>query len=201
MRQYRGNSAEERRLERREKLLHAAARIFAGRGFHNATVRAVCEEAGLTERYFYESFQNSEALFLALHRETSQRIIGIIREVPVNTARPDEQMREMLGRFFNFFTTDPDDARMFAVEAVYISPVAREVCKSWRETLGQILLQTLNPGRSVTENIVSTAVARGLLSIAVDWMEDGFSRPRSEILDAGMQLVSVLRLERPEGSA
>lgn len=101
----------------------------------------------------------------------------------------------------NFFTTDPGDARMFAVESVYISPVAREVCKSWRETLGQILLQTLNPGRSVTENIVSTAVARALLSIAVDWMEDGFSRPRSEILDAGMQLVSVLSLDGPEYSA
>ncbi len=201
MRQYRGNTAEERRLERREKLLHAAARIFAHRGFHNATVRAVCEEAGLTERYFYESFQNSEALFLALHRETSQRIIGIIRDVPVSADDPDAQMRKMLGRFFDFFTTDPDDARMFAVEAVYISPVAREVCKSWRETLGQILMQAMNPGRSVTENIVSTAVARALLSIAVDWMEDGFSRPRSEVLDAGMQLVSVLRKEHPEGNA
>lgn len=106
-------------------------------------------------------------------------------------------MREMLSQFFNFFTTDPDDARMFAVEAVYISPVAREVCKSWREMLGQILMQTLNPGLSITENIVSTAVARALLSIAVDWMEDGFSRPRSEIIEAGMQLVSVLRKYSP----
>lgn len=200
MRQYRGNTAEERRLERREKLLSAAARIFASRGFHNATVKAVCEEAGLTERYFYESFQNSVALFLALHRQTSQRIVSIISDVPVNTAEPEVQMREMLRRFFDFFTTDPDDARMFAVEAVYISPVAREVCKSWRETLGQILMQVLNPGCSVTNNIVSTAVARALLSIAVDWMEDGFSRPRSEILDAGMQLVSVLRTGQQEGT-
>lgn len=48
---------------------------------------------------------------------------------------------------------------------------------------------------------MSTAVARALLSIAVDWMEDGFSRPRSKVLDAGMQLVSVLRKEHPEGNA
>ncbi|SFN30163.1 hypothetical protein SAMN05216516_10547 [Izhakiella capsodis] len=36
----------------------------------------------------------------------------------------------------NFFSTDPDDDRLFAIEAVYISPVALEVCKM----RGQILL-------------------------------------------------------------
>lgn len=69
----------------------------------------------------------------------------------------------MRGRtLFNFFSTDPDETRIFAVEAVYISPVACEVCKNLRETLGQ----TLNPGRSVTENIVTMALVRALLSTA-----------------------------------
>lgn len=34
-------------------------------GYRNATVKAVCEAAGLTERYFYESFSNSEELLVA----------------------------------------------------------------------------------------------------------------------------------------
>lgn len=81
MSQFGGASAEERHLERRRRLLTASASVFARSGFRGTTVKAVCTEVGLTERYFFESFRNSEALILALHREISRRIIDAILEV------------------------------------------------------------------------------------------------------------------------
>lgn len=64
-RRYRGADADERRAQRRDQLIAAAVQVYGERGYQNATVKAVCEAAGLTERYFYESFANSEALLLA----------------------------------------------------------------------------------------------------------------------------------------
>ena len=64
-RRYRGAEAEERRAQRRGQLIAAAVQVYGERGYQNATVKAVCKAAGLTERYFYESFANSEALLLA----------------------------------------------------------------------------------------------------------------------------------------
>jgi AcrR family transcriptional regulator len=64
-RAYRGVSTEQRRAERRAKLIDAAIAVYGERGYRQATVKAVCEAAGLTERYFYESFENSEALLVA----------------------------------------------------------------------------------------------------------------------------------------
>jgi AcrR family transcriptional regulator len=66
VRPWRGVSATERTAERRERLIEAALEVFATRGYSASTVRDVCREAGLTERYFYESFRNREALLAAL---------------------------------------------------------------------------------------------------------------------------------------
>ena len=54
-RAYGGTPADVRIRERREKLLAAAYEIIGTRGFRAATVRAVCAESGLSQRYYYEA--------------------------------------------------------------------------------------------------------------------------------------------------
>ena len=53
--------------------------VYGERGYRNATVKAVCDSAGLTERYFYESFANSEALLC--------RILPAVTAVLLETLR------------------------------------------------------------------------------------------------------------------
>lgn len=50
-RTYRGVSQDERRAQRRSQLIGAAIQVYGERGYRQATVKAVCEAAGLTERY------------------------------------------------------------------------------------------------------------------------------------------------------
>ncbi len=61
-RAYGGVSADDRRLERRERLMDAAFDLLATGGSAALTVTGVCKQAGLTERYFYESFRDRNAL-------------------------------------------------------------------------------------------------------------------------------------------
>src|ERR671936_1321771 len=75
-RNYAGLSADERRLARRERLIEGAIRAYGELGYRNTTVKAVCEAAGLTERYFYESFANSEALLIAAY----SHVVGHLHE-------------------------------------------------------------------------------------------------------------------------
>src|SRR5258707_2057625 len=65
-RAYGGISAGERISARRAKLLDAGLVLFGTRGFAATSVKDVCRQAGLTDRYFYESFDDSETLFLAV---------------------------------------------------------------------------------------------------------------------------------------
>ncbi len=74
-RHYAGQSAEARALARRDRLIEAAVGVYGAQGYRNATVKAVCEAAGLTERYFYESFDNSEALLVAAFDRVAHWVI------------------------------------------------------------------------------------------------------------------------------
>ena len=57
------------REQTRREVLDAAARAFAQRGFHGASVEAVAAEAGLSTGAVYSNFKSKEDLFLTLYEE------------------------------------------------------------------------------------------------------------------------------------
>ena len=81
---YRGVSAEQREAERRARILRAGLDVFAGRGFAGGTVRAICKEAGVSTRQFYELFSDRDDVFEAvanyayriMMRRTSEAALG-----------------------------------------------------------------------------------------------------------------------------
>src|ERR1043165_7640115 len=90
-RNYAGLSAEERREARRERLIEGAIRAYGELGYRNTTVKAVCEAAGLPQRYFYESFANSEALLIAAFETVSRRVFTCLEEVRREQSGPAEE--------------------------------------------------------------------------------------------------------------
>lgn len=68
------------RAQTREELLDAAARVFARRGLHGATVEAVSEEAGFSTGAVYSNFESKDELFLSLYEERIQRRRRELRE-------------------------------------------------------------------------------------------------------------------------
>jgi AcrR family transcriptional regulator len=52
--------------ERRAAIIKAVRRVFAERGFHGTTTRALAEAAGVSEALLFKHFPNKEALFSAM---------------------------------------------------------------------------------------------------------------------------------------
>lgn len=72
----------ERQEQTRAKLLGAAARVFARRGYEGATVPEIAAEAGVSTGAIYSNFDGKEALFHALiaeevRRQNEQRILNV----------------------------------------------------------------------------------------------------------------------------
>lgn len=59
---------EEQKFASRERLLEAAARCFARKGYASCTVTDISKEAGLAQGALYVHFRNKEALFLEMIR-------------------------------------------------------------------------------------------------------------------------------------
>ena len=87
-RKYGGRSAAERKAERHAALVSAALEIWQEQGWAAVTMRGVCARAGLTDRYFYESFADRDALLARVwdqaRDETLMMLLGAITEAPQN---------------------------------------------------------------------------------------------------------------------
>jgi len=55
--------------ERKKQILHAAARVFAAKGFEGATISDIAREAGISEGSIYNYFKNKNDLLVSLPRQ------------------------------------------------------------------------------------------------------------------------------------
>ncbi len=118
-RPYRGRSAEERRTERRERLIEAALEVVAEKGWHNTTVRDVCSRAKLTERYFYEAVGDRQGVLLALFDHVSQEVAGMLLAAVADAPKDDaaESARAAISAFVDALADDPRRMRILITEA------------------------------------------------------------------------------------
>src|SRR4051794_40813945 len=72
----------------RERLLEAAAEVFARSGYAEASAEAISREAGMSKATFYEHFANKEEAILALFDEAAQVVLAGMAEAA--QAAPDE---------------------------------------------------------------------------------------------------------------
>lgn len=80
----------EKQIQTRERLIDAAARVFARRGFQAATVEEIAEHAGYSHGAVYSNFSSKEELFLAVFEQyMSERIAEVARASEVEGTFPE----------------------------------------------------------------------------------------------------------------
>lgn len=126
-RTWRGRTASERQSERRQQLTEAGIELFGTRGYANSPIKAICEEAGLTERYFYEAFDDREALLAEIYTTLLANCRQATLEA-IHGAGDDleSSMRAGLTAFARELTRDPRRARIQEIEVVGVSEAMEE---------------------------------------------------------------------------
>jgi AcrR family transcriptional regulator len=107
------------RLSRqRARLLEAAAIVFAGSGYLEASAESIAREAGMSKATFYEHFANKEECILALFDEAVALVArGVAREPGTGTSdAADIKLR--IRAFLDIVAAHPDEAQTLLVEVV-----------------------------------------------------------------------------------
>jgi AcrR family transcriptional regulator len=97
----------------REQLVAAAAKVFARRGYHRATVDEIASEAGFTIGALYSNFKTKEDLFLAI---ADRQVEGRVAEISAvgDAATGDGQAGEAAAeKMRSFLEADPDWPLLF----------------------------------------------------------------------------------------
>ncbi|MEA2123931.1 MAG: hypothetical protein QOI80_713 [Solirubrobacteraceae bacterium] len=125
VRPYGGVSAQQRVADRRARRLAAGHECFGTAGYAATGVKDICRAASLTDRYFYESFRDSRALFLAVFDEITDALFTDVANAAIAVEPVAEvQLRAAIGTFLRALADDPRRARIVFGEPAAAGPEA-----------------------------------------------------------------------------
>ena len=101
---------------KKEKIIEAAVKVFAKKGFYTANVKDVAKEAGVADGTIYLYFKNKEDLLISLFEHKMKSILDIFKQALKNISDPLDQLKEFIKVYFNLIESDPDLSDVFQVE-------------------------------------------------------------------------------------
>lgn len=170
---YAGRSADERRAERRERLLEAGLELFGTAGFQKTTIPMLCTASGVTARHFYDAFRSREALLRAVYDRIAssvfERVLAALRSVNKDVR---SRIYESNDAYFRYLTSDPRLARIYTIEAVGMHADLEQHRRAKREAFVKKLTkatQRLNDP-DIDSRLLSAALAGAAHDLLLEWV-------------------------------
>lgn len=186
-RAYRGESAEDRDERRRRQLLDAGLRVFGSVGYRAATVRGLCREAKVADRHFYQHFDGTEDLLLAVYGECIAHLTESIAHALADVDSGSD-IGTVVGRGLDALferVEDPHLARVVWIEVLGVSSRVERTYLSAMQQFGALMLdylRALNPdvasGRDVDLDLLAAAAVGGISHTAMTWLASEYAAER-----------------------
>jgi TetR/AcrR family transcriptional regulator, fatty acid metabolism regulator protein len=98
----------DRQAARRRQIIAAAIKVFAEKGFHEARVGDVAEEAGIAYGLVYHYFASKEELLETIFRTTWTEMLARVEEVEAAGVPASEAVRQVTALLLRTWRRDPD---------------------------------------------------------------------------------------------
>src|SRR5947207_6789506 len=84
------------RHDKRARIIDAAIKVFAERGFHTATVAEIARAAGVADGTIYLYFKSKDDLLLRLFDEKMTALLAEVRDALAGEPTAPEKLRRLL---------------------------------------------------------------------------------------------------------
>lgn len=195
---YGGRTAEERRGERRERLLDAGLELFGTQGYASTSIEALCAATRLNPRYFYESFKTREELLQAVYDRHMQHLAATV-DAALREAPGDPRGRVEAG-LTAFVETQLADRRAARITYLEIVGVSLELERHRRDVLrgfaglvereaDALAAAGLLPQRDRDHHLTAIALGGAVDGLLTDCFTNAAPPPTSEIIATLVDLV------------
>jgi AcrR family transcriptional regulator len=190
---YGGVDASLREEDRRKKLIEAGLEAFGTKGYAKTNIKTICKLAGLTERYFYESFENKEDLLSAVYKEIIDEQQHDAMKILEDTSSPPiEAALRAMKMFYQRFQQDPRRAQTQLFEVLGVSPRIDQEYRNAMRILAEMVklfLCRVFPDiqqEKLNSSIIPTGLAGSIIMISHEWVLGGFMKPLDDIITQSM---------------
>jgi AcrR family transcriptional regulator len=175
---------EQSRANTRERLLAAARSVFAGSGFHGASVEEIASAAGFSTGALYSNFDGKEDLFLALMEREIEAHAREIAEAVRERASMSERATGGARQWMTMIEREPEVVLLFmefwayGVRDAQVRPKVAARFAQMREVLTRLIAD------GVRDFDLELELPAEQLALAIDALADGIARQKLTDPDA-----------------
>lgn len=188
--------------------------MIATQGWAATTVRGVCEQAKVGPRFFYESFDDLDALAAAVHDEIVESALGHALDA-VATAEDDPRAKLTagIGTIILELTEDPRRARVAFAEAHGSETLMRRRFTAMRTIADVVREQTRqfvelpadvadSPAASdATLQAFAQLLTGGVAEVVLVWLDGGLDMDRDDLVATCVEFTLTMLDRLPTMSA
>ncbi len=170
----------ERSADKRERILKAAIKVFARKGFYAARVSEIAKAAGVADGTIYLYFRNKDDVLISVFESRLTRLVAALREIVASDASFEDRFRRIVELQLGLLEGQRDLAEVLTVNLrqstkllkhysapfflQYLEVIAGLVADAQR---GGILRTDLNP------RVVARSLWGALDGVALTWAIGG----------------------------
>lgn len=176
-----GVPLQDRQALRRDELIAAGVACLGSAQGPDLTVRAVCRSAGLTERYFYESFADRDEFVRAVYDDVCARAMAAL-----TTAKTP---RDAVEQFVALMVDDPARGRVLLL-APEKEPVLTRSGAEWMPSFIDLVQHKLTRiGDPAQAAMVATGLIGALTALFTAYLNGRLAATREQFIDYCVEML------------
>ena len=165
------------RQEKKERIIEAAVKVFAKKGFYTANVKDVARVAGVADGTIYLYFKNKDDLLISLFEHKMKNILIRFEEALKEITDPLEQLKTFIRVYFELIENDTELSGVFQVELRQSSKFLKDYHNQQFSNYLNMIARILDHGKEINffrpemdTNIAKIFIFGAIDEVARQWI-------------------------------
>ncbi len=158
--------------DKHERIIKAALRVFAKKGFYNSRVSEIAKEAEVADGTIYLYFKNKDDILISVFESEMKKMIDNMKRELSKCKDPIQKLRTFASQHLNMITENQDWAEVAQVELRQSSKFMREYVKDHYTDYINIFAYIIREGqeKGIFKEDINTGIAKRAFFGALDEM-------------------------------
>ncbi|MFD4366264.1 TetR/AcrR family transcriptional regulator [Rhodococcus sp. NPDC058521] len=179
----------QRRETRREALLSHGIALLGAQNGPAVSVRAVCRAAGLTERYFYESFTDRDEFVRTVYAEVGETGRDALVAAVASASSMRERATAAVDAFVKLMVDDPAMGRVLLVAPLSEPALGGRGLELMPGFVGLVHDQLSAVTDPVQKQLVAVGLVGALTNLFIGYLDGSLEATRGQLVEHCVGLV------------
>jgi TetR/AcrR family transcriptional regulator, fatty acid metabolism regulator protein len=184
---------------RKDRIMDAALRIFAEKGFQNATITEISKEAGVSEATIYEYFGTKEDLLFAIPEKITKETVEASSKVIPYIKGVEGKIRAILLFYIQLYQSNPNYAALVLLQLMSNKRFRNTPAHAAIRRSSRVLLDCIQEGitdgtfkKDSNPYLVRSMLLGAIEHMFIHWHMQGMPKRKKSIADMLDSMIEIV---------